>query len=190
MSLLAEPKRLLTSIRLPGLLSHSLLVYKASFHPSLDCNGAYPPRSLLEPSQDWLTLGREVGALFAPLLRHTTTNSGPDRQTVTYESALHSSPSTIFLHSHSASAPFLPPPPASGMKLDYWSDPSATGSSTAVRIRLAWRASASRLILRYRMTAVAWAIGIIGAIIALQARHYRMEGVSVDGAPSLFALTP
>jgi hypothetical protein len=115
-------------------------------------------------------------ALFAPLLQHVTINSSPDRGPVTHESAFYPSPSAVLLHSHSASAPFLPPPPASGMTLNYWSDPSAGCSATSVRIRLAWRASASRLILRYRMTVVAWSIGVVGAISAMQARHYRVEG--------------
>lgn len=110
--------------------------------------------------------------LFGPLLRHTTLNSASP---ATHESALYPSPSTIYLHSHSSNAPFLPPSDQSGMTLEYWSDPKA-GGRTEVWIRLDVYASLGRLVLRYRMAAVGWILGTVGVILSLQARKFRVEG--------------
>ncbi|KAL7417647.1 PGAP1-like protein-domain-containing protein [Mrakia frigida] len=157
---LSDASTLLSRIHLPNALSHSLLVYQISVdHSSSSCS--VPP-------------------LFLPLLSHQTLTSPLTVTPTTHERAYFPNPSTHQLQSHSASAPFLPLRPDEGFVLELWSDPSSRceegGERSEATIRLDLVASASKLVLRYRMTAVAWGVGVVALVLARQVGSFRKSG--------------
>lgn len=121
--------------------------------------------------------------LFLPLLSHQTLTSPASVTPTTHERSFFPNPSTHQLQSHSAAAPFLPFRTDEGYILEMWSDPTAgcdgtPNGRTAPRLRLDLVASLVKLGLRYRMTAVAWGIGVVALVLARQVGAFRLSGES------------
>lgn len=178
---LSDASTLLSRIHLPNALSHSLLVYRISVEPSSpSCSGTYPPNLISLTRTDLSHFVSSVPPLFLPLLSHQTLTSPLNLTPTTHERAYFPNPSTHSLQSHSASAPFLPLRPDEGFVLELWSDPTSRceegGGSRDATIRLDLFASAAKLMLRYRMTAVAWGIGVVTLVWARQVGSFRLSG--------------
>lgn len=197
-----SPSSISTRFDFPGLLSHSLLVYALRTIPTHSClitkefSTRCPPDSqeLFPPLVKHTTspypasphdTTHEVS--FHPIQMNYPTNpylrtySPPN---VTYTS----SALPIYLQSHSRASPFLPPQTKSGstgLSLEIYLDPTVLRPHSLtcprlelleMRIELDIKASAWKMVLRYRSTLVAWSLGIIGWLMASQVRYFRKEG--------------
>jgi len=181
---LSHASTLLLRIHLPNALSHSLLVYRISVESSsAPCSGTFPQNFSLWARAELSHFVSSVPPLFLPLLSHQTLTSPLNVTPTTHERAYFPNPSTQQLQSHAASAPFLPLRLDEGFVLELWSDPSSRceegGGSKDATIRLDLVASVAKLVLRYRMTAVAWGVAVVALVLARQVGSFRTSGERV-----------
>jgi hypothetical protein len=85
--------------------------------------------------------------------------------------------SLVRLHSHTDSAPYIKSVPGNGgITIKIWQDPNHSCAIQSVSIRLNWTRSFGLMVTRYRMTFLAWTMGLGALVIAGQFRQYRLTG--------------
>jgi hypothetical protein len=117
--------------------------------------------------------------LYSTIVEHVSPNAGPTRESRMYSQV----DSLALLHTHINAAPYIRqssdashyPAPA-GLEINMWQDPSDPCGVQAVSVRINWVKSLGLIVLRYRMSLLAWTTGLGAIVIYAQYRHYRLTG--------------
>ena len=115
------------------------------------------------------------------MIKHQTTVALPFNST-TYESRFYPAIETIYLHSHTSAAPFMyGHRTVAGLAVEVY-QPECSISQLRISVDI-W-ASLAKVVIRYRMTAVAWSLGWIALILFDQLGSLESSGQSehADGA--------
>lgn len=109
-----------------------------------------------------------------PVIVYRTKPKSHMRET-THETRFYSRSSSIFLHSHSCNAPFLHgQSSATTIDIDVYQTPDCP--VTHMRLSYDLRSSLGKIIIRYRMSTVAWTIGWVSTIILYQLSIFEHTG--------------
>lgn len=87
------------------------------------------------------------------------------------------------LHSHLPAAPYVSHwregshhETTKGLTVNIWQDPNDPCAIQGISIRVNWLGSLGLLVMRYRMTVLAWTIGLGALIVCAQYQQYRLTG--------------
>ncbi|GHJ84302.1 hypothetical protein NliqN6_0704 [Naganishia liquefaciens] len=121
-----------------------------------------------------------ASAAFSTLVEHVSPATGS-----TVESRMYPRVDThIPIHSHLTAAPYIShsdhkahQSTKTGLTVNVWQDPTDRCAVQAVSFRVKWVTSLGLLVTRYRMTILAWMIGLGSLVVCAQYQQYRRTGV-------------
>ncbi|OCH95908.1 PGAP1-domain-containing protein [Obba rivulosa] len=142
---LPEPRVLKTSVRLPHILTSSLLVYRVT------------------PTFVDSEIASCSDALLPPLLEHTSLSPMSHSPETHYHPLLAFPTRPILLHSHT-SGPFVSPP-STGLDLSFYSSSDTGCALEELRVTLDWWGTLGRVSTRYASSASAWAVAVVSTIL-------------------------
>lgn len=154
-------KSLRTSLTLPNLLSHSLLVYRAD-----TTYGGQPDRKYSFVAKGTASNLEHPGSRLPPLLLHETS---PD------ERHYHAISQPFYLHSHRL-GPFISSRTSEGYDSKITIYSSGEAGIQRIQLKLAWRETLGRLGVRYWMGLAMWSIAVVGILQLLAWRKYDSDG--------------
>jgi hypothetical protein len=84
----------------------------------------------------------------------------------------------ILVHSHVTASPYIGSLRQSGLEIHLFQDPAQTCTITTASARVDWRRSPGLLLTRYRMTIIAWTLGVVCLVWSCQMRSTAKTGMS------------
>ncbi|KAJ9105254.1 hypothetical protein QFC21_001620 [Naganishia friedmannii] len=116
--------------------------------------------------------------LFSPIVEHVSHSNPATHESRFYPQAAED----IKVHTHTSAAPYIKEPASGvsrrGMTVNLWQDPRDACGARNVTVRVDWIGSFGLMVMRYRMTILAWTMGIAALVAAIQFRHYRLTVVN------------
>lgn len=129
---------------------------------------------------DILDCVASASQFFGTLVEHVSPDAGSTMESRMYPRV----DSLALLHSHIAAAPYIrrshdenQDSTAAGLSLNVWQDPNDTCGVQAISVRVNWVTSLGLMVMRYRMTMLAWMMGLGAIVVSAQYRQYRLNGM-------------